>query len=124
MQLSCDDDLKAVFCFVAACCVSFGVGVLIGNTSSTKPNPYAIYRDIQLTDGMTIAELKATLGEPDHYWKLESTETLEYGAFGAYVQNLQKTGLPSGHRTKYRLSLTFTDGKLTDWEKTTPLNRE
>ena len=105
-----------------------------------KPDPYAKYRGAQVTVGMKIADIKQQFGEPDsfddwwnkdpngeeHYgwdYSQESperphhVEKLNYGAFGAHSQT-------RGHITKHRLSMTFVDGKLYSWEKSTPVDRE
>lgn len=81
-------------------------------------DPHAKYRDAQLTVGMTIAEIKQQFGEPDSFIAPDGNEQmLRYGAFGAHDQK-------RGHVTRYRLSLTFVDGKLIDWDKSTPINGE
>lgn len=83
-----------------------------------KSDPYAKYRDAQLRTGMTIDEIKEQFGEPDCYRPEDNGRSvLNYGAFGAHHQSI-------GHVTRYRLSLTFWNGKLRDWEKSTPVGRE
>lgn len=94
----------------------------------SKSDPYAQYRDAQLKRGMKIADIKQQFGEPDSFreWDSSSTqsavhpyhrEELNYGAFGTHDQK-------KGHVTKYRLSMTFVDGELEDWKKSTPIDRE
>ena len=114
----------------------------------SKSDPYAQYRDAQLKRGMKIADIKQQFGEPDSFrewWNktpdlsngfhdlsrgfqpsfsskqsLEHpyhVEELDYGAFGAHDQK-------KGHITKYRLSMSFVDGELHNWEKSTPIDRE
>ena len=117
------------------------LAVMIAGCS--KSDPYAKYRDVQLKRGMKIADIKQRFGEPDSFreWDSSSTqsavhpyqpfdssitfapattthgEVLKYGAFGAHDQK-------RGHVTKYRLSMTFVDGELKDWEKSTPIDGE
>ena len=109
----------------------------------SKSDPYAQYRDAQLKRGMKIADIKQQFGEPDSFreWDSSSTqsavhpyqphdssitfapattkrhEELNYGAFGAHDQK-------RGHVTKHRLSMTFVDGELYTWEKSTPIDGE
>lgn len=106
--------------------------------SDPKSDPIAKYRDAQLKRGMQIADMKQQFGEPDSYedwWNEDGddsryprsshktsacphhVEELGYGAFGAHDQR-------KGHITKHRLSMTFVDGALRTWEKSTPSNRE
>lgn len=112
--------------------------MVVGIAGCSKSDPYAKYRDAQLKQGMTIAEIKQQFGEPDSfgdYWRdgLDETrgfsspnpgpeypyhfEVLNYGAFGAHHQKL-------GHITKHRLSLTFVNGELREWSKSTPIDGE
>ena len=104
-------------------------------------SPYAKYRDVQLTVGMNVADIKQHFGEPDSYndrWNkypqasvdygsdhsnkqssehTHHVEELGYGPFGAHSQKV-------GHVTKYRLSMTFVDGRLQKWVKSAPSNSE
>ena len=113
------------------------LAVMIAGCS--KSDPYAKYRDAQLKRGMKIADIKQQFGEPDSFaewWNktpdlyrgfqpsfsskqsLEhpyQVEELDYGAFGAHDQK-------KGHITKYRLSMSFVDGELRNWEKSTPID--
>lgn len=105
-----------------------------------KSDPYAKYRDVQLKRRMKIADIKQQFGEPDSFdewWNKDPDVTksyqrysdqqspesphhvqeLNFGAFGAHDQK-------KGHITKHRLSMTFLDGELYTWEKSTPSNRE
>ncbi len=120
--------------------VLMAVGIAGCSKSDPKPDPYAKYRDAQLTRGMKIADIKQQFGEPDHFdewwsktpddtqhyekysylWYPEYThhvEKLKYGAFGAHSQAI-------GHTTRHRLSMTFVDGELYSWHKSTPINRK
>ena len=125
--------------------VLMAVGIAGCSKTEPKPDPYAKYRDAQLTRGMTIANIKQQFGEPDRYldwWnktpddnrssfygrsRIDSynqspeapyhVEELGYGAFGAHSQT-------KGHITKHRLSMWFVDGALYSWEKSTPVDRE
>ena len=117
--------------------VLLAVGIAGCSKSEPKPDPYAKYRDAQLTVGMKIADLKQQFGEPDSYHDGYSSsshstsmvysepspeyphhvEKLEYGPFGAHSQKW-------GHITKHRLSMKFIDGELYTWEKSTPVDRE
>ena len=103
-----------------------GIAIGIAVCSKSDPDPYAKYRDVQLKRGMKIADLKQQFGEPDSFdesgiYRLdhESQEyqryaiTLKYGAFGAHHQKVV-------HVTRYRLEMTFADGKLRTWSKSTP----
>lgn len=106
----------------------------------SKSDPYAQYRDAQLKLGMKIADIKQQFGEPDsfvewwnkdpdgyrvmHSFKSKQSlehpyhvEELNYGAFGAHDQK-------KGHITLHRLSMTFVDGELYKWKKSTPIDRE
>ena len=109
----------------------------VGIAGCSKSDPFAKYRDVQLTVGMKLADIKQQFGEPDSFdecWnedpeprffsghpRQESPgypyhiQELNYGAFGAHDQK-------TGHITKHRLSMTFVDGKLCDWEKSTPID--
>jgi len=116
--------------------------VLLAVTIAGCSDPYAKYRDVQLKRGMKIADIKQQFGEPDSFdeWWSESLTTtrlrfdsswssqkspvhpyhlqeLKYGAFGAHDQK-------RGHITKHRLTMTFVDGELYNWEKSTPIDRE
>ncbi len=112
------------------------LAVMIAGCS--KPDPYAKYRDVQLKREMKIADIKQQFGEPDSFddWWNKDPDTsrysgmsqrsseypnhvqeLNYGAFGAHDQK-------RGHITKHRLSMTFVDGELYEWEKSTPIDRE
>lgn len=114
------------------------LAVMIAGCS--KSDAYAKYRDVQLKRGMKIADIKQLFGEPDSFdewWSKDPDVTksyerysdqqspkfphhvqkLNYGAFGAHSQT-------RGHTTKHRLSMTFVDGELYNWEKSTPSNRE
>ncbi len=112
------------------------LAVMIAGCS--KSDPYAKYRDVQLKRGMKIADIQQQFGEPDSFdewWNKAPDEIryyssskqsaehpyhleeLNYGAFGAYDQKI-------GHITKHRLSMTFVDGELYEWEKSTPIDRE
>ena len=91
------------------------LAVMIAGCS--KSDPYAKYRDAQLKRGMKIADIKQQFGEPDSFREWSSVEELNYGAFGAHDQK-------KGHITKHRLSMTFVDGELEDWKKSTPIDRE
>lgn len=86
---------------------------------------------------MTIESIKGKFGEPDSYEEFYCrnpngkvsygtdhsdtkdadrkyhVEYFRYGAFGAHSQK-------AGHVTKYRLCLTFVDGKLVSWSKSAP----
>ena len=121
------------------------LAVVIAGCSKPAPDPYAKYREAQLTRGMKIADIKQQFGEPDSYrdwWNKDPDdnqsysrdnrplrryqrspeyphhiEELGYGAFGAHSQT-------KGHITKHRLSMTFVDGKLYTWEKSTPTDRD
>ena len=109
-----------------------------------KTDINAKYRDAQLVVGLTVEEIDSRFGEPDSfsdYWNSDGSryfvsdtevgpasayskdnikththhiQHLRYGAFGAHDQQ-------RGHVTKHRLSLFFVNGKLTDWEKSTPV---
>ena len=79
-----------------------------------KSDPYAKYSDAQLKRGMKIDDIKRRFGEPD---SCSFGDELKYGAFGAYDQK-------KGHITKHRLSMTFAEGVLVDWEKSAPIERE
>lgn len=111
----------------------------------SKPDPYAKYRDVQLKRGMKFADIKQQFGEPDSFddwWNRypnitksailfdlpnhsnqqspelpHHVQELNFGAFGAHDQK-------KGHITKHRLSMTFLDGELYEWEKSTPIDRE
>ena len=123
--------------------VLLAVAIAGCSKSDPKPDPYAKYRDAQLTVGMKIANIKQQSGEPDMYesgWshsrgsRISSDtptkelyggtvinypyriENLGYGAFG--VDRMRD------HTTKYRLSMTFVDGESYKWEKSTPGDRE
>lgn len=123
--------------------VLLAVGMAGCSETEPKPDPYAKYRDAQLTVGMKIADIKQQFGQPDMYesgWshsrgsnissdvpskKLYGgtvldypyrIENLGYGAFGVY-----RFG---DHTTKHRISMTFVDGELYKWEKSTPGHRE
>jgi hypothetical protein len=121
------------------------LAVMIAGCS--KSDPYAKYRDVQLKRGMKIADIKQQFGEPDRFdewWNKYPSVTkfidpknsylpnhsnqqspeyphhvqeLNFGAFGAHDQK-------KGHITKHRLSMTFVDGELYEWEKSTPIDRE
>ncbi len=115
------------------------LAVMIAGCS--KSDSYAKYRDVQLKRGMKIADIKQQFGEPDSFndwWNKDfdsyssygdssyrqqspehpyHVEELNYGAFGAHDQK-------RGHITKHRLSMTFVDGELHDWNKSTPIDRE
>lgn len=122
------------------------LAVAIAGCSKSDPN--AKYRDAQLKRGIKIADIKEQFGEPDMYddwwnkdpdnvkstnydydesyseWSLQQSpenphhvEELNYGAFGTHSPK-------KGHITKHRLSVTFVDGELYTWEKSTPSNRE
>jgi len=113
------------------------LAVTIAGCSKPAPDPYAKYRDVQLKRGMKIADIKQQFGEPDSFndvWAKYSdgegpfkprripgyphaVKFLSYGAFGAHSQK-------SGHITRYRLEMTFVDGELYSWRKTTPIGRE
>ena len=102
-----------------------------------KSDPYAKYRDVQLKRGMKIADIKQQFGEPDSFddwWNKDPddksyysdqqspeyphhVQKLNYGAFGAHSQT-------RGHTTKHRLSMTFVDGELYTWKKSTPIGRD
>lgn len=105
-----------------------------GPEPQAPDDPNAKYRDAPLTVGMSIEEIKLNLGEPDRYssrwakfpdpstpfwsgYKQQGyehhIEELGYGPFGAYSQKV-------GHTTKYRLDMTFLDGKLSTWSKSAP----
>ena len=104
----------------------------------SKSDPYAQYRDAQLKLGMKIADIKQQFGEPDsfdewwnkepdgsrwyssknqHFPESHHVQELNFGAFGAHDQK-------KGHITKHRLSMTFVDGELYNWEKSTPIDKE
>jgi hypothetical protein len=115
------------------------LAVAIAGCSKPAPDPYAKYRDVQLKRGMKIADLKQQFGEPDKFrewWnpkpdikhnreysdqrsvvRPHHVQELNYGAFGAHSQN-------SGHVTRHRLQMTFLDGELYEWEKSTPIGRD
>src|SRR5687768_2747703 len=103
---------------IAAC------ACLGGCAASADPN--AKYRDVQLTVGLPMSDIKTQFGEPDsyrEYWNerpvidtfrsrdersaehRHHVEILGYGPFGAHRQTV-------GHITKYRLNLSFIDGQL------------
>jgi hypothetical protein len=105
--------------------------------SSCRKDPNAPYRNIQLTKGMAIAVVKESLGEPDSYddrycdhflsahfssrtrdakYRYYMQE-LGYGPFGAHNQRV-------GHITKYRLKMTFIDGRLHEWSRSAPAQEE
>lgn len=117
--------------------VLLAVGIAGCSKSEPKPDPYAKYRDVQLKRGMKIADIKQQFGEPDsfdEYWSMDlenlswgnpqrspefphPVKRLSYGAFGAHSQS-------SGHVTRHRLRMTFVDGELYEWEKSTPVGRD
>ncbi|MCX7427832.1 MAG: hypothetical protein NTW96_19665 [Planctomycetia bacterium] len=119
--------------------VLLAVGIAGCSKTEPKTDPYAKYREAQLTRGIKIADIKQQFGEPDSYrdWWSEKphnpsrysgssepspecpyhVEELGHGAFGAHDQ-------ARGHITKHRLSMTFVDGELYTWEKSTPIDRE
>ena len=124
--------------------VLLAVAIAGCSKSAPEPDPYAKYRDAQLTVGMKIADIKQQFGQPDMYesgWSgsrgssISSDvpskelyggtvldypyriENLGYGAFGV-------SGGYGGHTTKHHLSMTFVDGELYKWEKSTPGDRE
>jgi len=87
-----------------------------------KPDPYAKYRDAQLKRGMTIADIKMLLGEPDNYEDSNSKyangqpcfiEILKYGAFGTQSHQY--------FVTYHRLEMTFHNSALYEWRKSTPV---
>lgn len=111
------------------------LSVMIAGCS--KSDPYAKYRDVQLKRGMKIADIKQQFGELDSFddfWfepgvpldyrsseqspeHTKHYQDLNYGAFGAHDQK-------KGHITKHRLSMTFVDGELRNWNKSTPVGSE
>lgn len=118
--------------------LSLAVLLAVAIAGCSKSDPYAKYRDVQLRRGMKTADIKQQFGEPDRYdddwWNKDPdadkdyneyssqrspeyphhVETLNYGAFGAHNQHV-------GHMTKHRLTMTFVDGELYTWEKSTPV---
>ncbi|MEX2287716.1 MAG: hypothetical protein WD648_11545 [Planctomycetaceae bacterium] len=117
------------------------LGILIGcNAATDTDTRIAKYRDAKLSEGLSLQSVKKEIGEPDtysDYWirpggRVKYTtdfddfktsvytshvESLGYGPFGAHNQK-------TGHVTKHRLSLTFVDGKLHEWERSAPIDNQ
>jgi hypothetical protein len=128
--------------------VLLAVGIGGCSKSDPKPDPkpdlYAKYRDVQLTVGMKIADIKQQFGEPDMYesgWSHSrgsyiSSDVPSKELYGGIVLDCPYRIENLGYRafgvnrmygdpaTKYYLSMTFVDGELYKWEKSTPGDKE
>ena len=119
--------------------VLLAVGIAGCGKSDPKPDPYAKYRDAQLTVGMKIADIKQQFGQPDMYesgWSLSRGSRISsdvpskklYGGtvldYPYRIENLGYGAFGVDHTTKHRISMTFVDGELYKWEKSTPGDRE